>query len=372
MPTNAARPIELLHKIARGQHGVFTLTQARAAGLSSRQVQRRAANDEWSRVFEGIYRMAGTPRARLQDLQVAALWGGERYAFSHFTAAELWGLDGIPRRKWIDLIGGRTTRHAPDGPIQLRPHRSRDFNPSRRDRHNGFYLTPLLQILIDLAPLVKASALELAILDAMRRRLVDRDELRESLKELRGMGLPKIEALRRVAGAGHLQELDSPLESRFLQAAIEEGVPPPSAGFDVVHKGRTLGRYDFAFPAARLVVECDSRQHHERVAAFQSDRRRDRKLSAIGWRCFRVTNESLTVERRETFDDLRATLTCPLGAFSGREEPRAGLAYLDSAGSFLEPAVNSPAIPGEPEGVLDTAGSFVQRAAEWRGGRWEV
>ena len=50
---------------------------------------------------------------------------------------------------------------------------------------------------------------------------------------------------------------------------------------------------DFAWPASRLVIELDSWQYHRTRAAFEADRRRDRRLTAAGWTVLRVTWEDL-------------------------------------------------------------------------------
>ena len=50
-----------------------------------------------------------------------------------------------------------------------------------------------------------------------------------------------------------------------------------------------IGRVDVAYPAARLVVELDSRRWHDSRTAQESDRQRDNALVAAGWRVIRIT-----------------------------------------------------------------------------------
>jgi very-short-patch-repair endonuclease len=47
----------------------------------------------------------------------------------------------------------------------------------------------------------------------------------------------------------------------------------------------------------RLAVELDIRQFHLTPLAFERDRRRDRKLSAAGWRPVRITWRQMTEDR---------------------------------------------------------------------------
>ena len=69
---------------------------------------------------------------------------------------------------------------------------------------------------------------------------------------------------------------------------------------------------DCLWRKARLVAELDSRTFHQTVAAFETDRERDRALNAVGWRTIRVTSRHLDQGRRA----LAADLHRPLGRAS--------------------------------------------------------
>jgi very-short-patch-repair endonuclease len=53
-----------------------------------------------------------------------------------------------------------------------------------------------------------------------------------------------------------------------------------------------------------IAVELDGREFHDTPLAFERDRRRDRKLSAAGWRPLRITWRQLTEERGAVGRDL--------------------------------------------------------------------
>ena len=57
----------------------------------------------------------------------------------------------------------------------------------------------------------------------------------------------------------------------------------------------------------RVIVELDGGAEHGTDAAFQSDRARDRRLQALGWKVGRVTNEHLD-EPEAVLVDIRAML----------------------------------------------------------------
>ncbi len=75
--------------------------------------------------------------------------------------------------------------------------------------------------------------------------------------------------------------------------------------------GGRMIEIDAMWRAERIAVELDSRGFHDTAAAFESDRRRDRQLTALGWRPVRVTWKQLLHERRELAADLRRMLLGP-------------------------------------------------------------
>jgi very-short-patch-repair endonuclease len=50
-----------------------------------------------------------------------------------------------------------------------------------------------------------------------------------------------------------------------------------------------IGRVDFSYPHARLLIELDGRRYHSTALDLESDRLRDNRLMAEGWRVMRVT-----------------------------------------------------------------------------------
>ncbi len=86
---------------------------------------------------------------------------------------------------------------------------------------------------------------------------------------------------------------ESELERRVLAVLAGAGLPAPrrqlwAGGSHVV------GRVDFAYQEAGLVIEADSRRHHMSKLDFENDRRRDNLLMAAGWRVLRATWQQVT------------------------------------------------------------------------------
>ena len=104
--------------------------------------------------------------------------------------------------------------------------------------------------------------------------------------------------IRRMLGEGRetatLQQLlalcESPAEKLFFRATIEHGGRTDEEPGPLVPQYR-VGRYrlDFAWPELRLAIEIDGFTYHSSSAAFDRDRRRQRKLELDGWRFLRFT-----------------------------------------------------------------------------------
>jgi len=83
------------------------------------------------------------------------------------------------------------------------------------------------------------------------------------------------------------------------ECAVEDGIP-------VTSPFRTI--FDLAAVAPMREVELDSRSVHGTKKRFESDRQRDRILTADGWRILHFTWRALHDEPDEVIADLRAAL----------------------------------------------------------------
>jgi very-short-patch-repair endonuclease len=66
---------------------------------------------------------------------------------------------------------------------------------------------------------------------------------------------------------------------------------------------------DLLWPELRLIVEVDGYGTHGHGRAFESDRVRDQRLLAAGWRVARVTDWQMTELRAETAERFGRLLT---------------------------------------------------------------
>jgi hypothetical protein len=100
----------------------------------------------------------------------------------------------------------------------------------------------------------------------------------------------------------------SPLESEFRYLCHAGGLPAPVDQY-LVHAGDLrIGRVDFAWPEAMLVVEIDGFEFHREYGPFQDDRRRDRQLRSSGWLVLRYTWADLEKDPDAVTAEVRAAL----------------------------------------------------------------
>lgn len=136
-------------ELFRRQHGVLSRRDARAAGLSDRQIRDRVGSGAWIEVSPGVYRHRAAPPTPEQAILAAVLAAGPRAVASHQAAAYLWRL-----LRW-DEAGARAAVTVPSaGGLKgygFDVHRSGDLDPARTRVWRGIPCTDPLRTLVDLA-----------------------------------------------------------------------------------------------------------------------------------------------------------------------------------------------------------------------------
>src|SRR5690606_18651631 len=75
---------------------------------------------------------------------------------------------------------------------------------------------------------------------------------------------------------------ESELERRFLALVRNHGLPEPERQVDL-GDDEWIGRVDFLFRGARIVVEVDGAEFHDGLLDRRRDEKRDARLAAAGW-----------------------------------------------------------------------------------------
>jgi hypothetical protein len=100
----------------------------------------------------------------------------------------------------------------------------------------------------------------------------------------------------------------SELEEWFLEFLERNGFSRPALNADLALGGGRFVNVDCLWRERRVALELDSRTFHDRSLAFESDRARDRRLTAADWKPMRVTWLQLRDEPDEVAADLRRAL----------------------------------------------------------------
>lgn len=242
----------------------------------------------------------GHPRIpRRGYLLAAVLACSDGAVLSHRSAAELWGLTR-QRRGPIDVNAPAGRQYRP-GRFRIRLHRCK-LGPEEVTARDSVPVTTVARTLFDFAEVASYEELKGAAEEADRLKLLRLREL-EAVCE-RGYGRRALRPVRRLlVELGVPAEGRSPLEIRFAEFLRTHKIPAPAQNVHVLDH-----EVDALWPAAKLVVELDSWEHHGHRAAFERDRARDPKLLLAGYRTIRITHRRLDREAITVAAEIRALL----------------------------------------------------------------
>jgi hypothetical protein len=294
-----------LARFAEAHDSVFRLEDARAAGLTERQIRTRAAK-EWTRIHEGIYRAGGAAPTRHGDLRAAVWAGGDPCAISHRTAALLYSVPG-GRERPIDITCRRWERARSD---DLRVHEQRRFDHDDITDLDGIpIVTPELLVLQQAWWKPHPNYVEAVIHALRRKRLITYSSMhatfvRHARRGLRGVKATRI-ALERWDPANAASE--SEMETLLFQTMRSHGLPELVLQYEVFDQnGIFVARTDAALPQWKITIEYQSMQEHlDEFQSAKDDRRRNRIVAAGYWPLVARVDD-LRTGGHELADEIRA------------------------------------------------------------------
>lgn len=295
-----------LAAIAAKQDSLFTRDTAISCGLTRKQCDQRLATEQWVEVYRGVYHPAGTEigwRARLR----AACMVADPGVSSHRSALAIWDLPGQRRTK-VELLTPHSVRVRRGDVVA---HQTRALDPSDVTVVDGIPVTTPVRTLIDSAAVLHRSTLQLAVDEALRRALVEFDELWLRFDELSKPGRRGIRELRSVLAARHpdAELTESTRELMLLRVIERAGLPDPVAQQVITDgTGSFVARVDAAYPDLRIALEYDSYLHHGGRSKYVRDLARRNELTALGWQVVHFTTADLTRGGRRLCGTLRAVL----------------------------------------------------------------
>lgn len=259
---------------------VWSTKDLQEAGLSRRSIAAKVADGTFIRCSAGWFATALTPA----DVTEALRRGHRLTCISALDHHGAW----VPLtscRHEIVRRGGASDTASAFGPGVRTHGRLRSWPDDE----------PIMPVLVALEHAARCLSVEdfAILLDSVAHlRLAHRDDLEELLRSLPGK-------VRR--GIGEIEpRAESGTETRVRRFLRRLG-----AHVEVQVRIAGVGRVDLVL-GERLIIECDSREHHTREDAYQEDRRRDRQAMLHGYAVIRLTWRDVMITWERTMEYLRA------------------------------------------------------------------
>lgn len=278
--THGAPPLprdrDQLVAVAQEQGGLVTRAQCFSAGLTAKAIEVRLRRGTWRRVHRSVYLTVPGRDDWWTAATAAHLACGPDAAWSHRSAAYVWGLQSRPPRE-IDVL-------IPDGrriatPAGVRLHRSRHLD-QRCDPLVWPWRTTVADTILDLADAGTVDEMYALLGAGFQRHLVSEPTLLARLGERRAhrhRGLLQSALGDASAGA------ESALEIRYLRDVERAHRLPVGRRQAAAWSGSGLRLRDVTYDEQRLVVELDGRLGHDQAGDRMKDGRRDRDGAVTGW-----------------------------------------------------------------------------------------
>jgi hypothetical protein len=292
---------------AARQHRVIARWQLYELGLERGAIAHRVRTGRLFRIYPGVYAIGCANVDRFGRWYAAVLSCGPGAVLSHRDAAALYGIRDSARRA-IDVTAPGRSRHTRNG---ITIHRPRLLHPDDCATWNRIPVTTVPRLMIDLAEVVSAHKVRRAFAEAARRGLVDMNAMRAALERANGRrGLRVVSAI--LADRVAPPEANAGIEEDFYDLVLELKLPLPL--FNVAIPG-TPYVVDALWPAIKLIIELDSRAHHDRTAEdFEYERVRFNDLQLAGYRVLRLTHHRIHRERDAVKRQLLDAYGAPLSA----------------------------------------------------------
>ncbi|OLE38278.1 MAG: hypothetical protein AUG48_02330 [Actinobacteria bacterium 13_1_20CM_3_68_9] len=281
LASSRLEPDLVVARVATRQHGIVSIRQLYAAGLTKDAVKRRVSAERLHRVYRGVYAVGHIAISNEGRWMAAVLASEPRAVLSHRSAAELWGmLEARPGPLHVTIRSAAGRRPGRD----IRLHRSPSLPEAATTLHNGITVTTSARTIRDLHRTASVDDVRRAVHEAQFRRLG-------------------------VDGAAdrHGEPTRSRLERRFLHLCRRHRIPQPEVN-------SRIGPYevDFVWRDRRLVVETDGWKAHGTRSSFEADRAKDVELRLLGFEVSRFTYRQVTDTPEAVAAKLRALLSRPV------------------------------------------------------------
>ncbi len=266
----------------------FTRADAIAVGIERKLLR----SSRFRRIFRGVYIDATVKQtAEIKARAALAMHPPDAFA-SHQTAAALRGLP-VPAcdRAHVTVMQQeqRVQRYGVACHVAC--------SETSVTQVKGVRVSSALDLFIELSGVL--SLIDVVIVgDAMvRARLFTAHELWKFCA-----GTKRWHSRRARRGAAYVRAgVDSPMETRLRMLLVLAGLPEPKVNHEIVDRnGRVLRRLDLSYPAIRLIVEYNGRQHADDPEQYSADIDRREEFDDEEWRLIVVVSKGIFKDPERT------------------------------------------------------------------------
>jgi hypothetical protein len=309
-------PKELL-VVAATQSGVFSRSQAIAAGLTRRQIGGRLRSGQWDEVHPAVYGLAGHAPSWRRRLWAAHLHAGDTSVLARETAGRIHAFEPVPAGRVVLIVPDGRVR-APQGVSWMR---TTDLAPDDVVRRPGLPpLTTPARTVVDLASVLGRGRLRLTVEQGILEHRLTVAEVGGVLARVRRPGKPGVRRLDSVLDTvGPGADLPRSELERLLDVVVARaGLPLPRHEHPLPGARGRAGFVDRFWPDAKLIVEADGRRWHARHQQMRADADRNLEAQAQGIETSRLHWEHLSHDPTGTAELLRAVYVARIDLLGAR------------------------------------------------------
>jgi len=273
-------------RVARSQHGVITIKQLVAAGVSRTTARRLDASGVLVGDHKSVRRLASALRTLEQRCAELCLAHPSIFVTGP-TAGSLMGLRRMPRHSPITVSSAHQLHLEHSGVVHRR---SRRVDPSDiRRRDDGIAIAQPTRLAFDLAATLDDRTHRSVVDQLMHEHDVDLSALAATARRLCHPARPGSVRFATTLGTLTGFPTESDAELRVARALLDRGVPVETNRTWLDLPNGRRARLDLSVAAIRWGIEIDVHPSHLGVIGSTDDKRRDRQAALLGWSIVRLT-----------------------------------------------------------------------------------
>jgi Protein of unknown function (DUF559)/Transcriptional regulator, AbiEi antitoxin len=295
----------LVAELAARQWGAFSREQALSAGHSPHSIKARIASGLWIVVHQGVYAHRSAVPSPYRDLAAALLWAGGGSMVTGVAAAALYELRSFEIGP-VEIASSKRLK-PPTGVVL---HRLPQYLDIKANMIKDLPTAPIEKVLLDLIASHGKRRGGLALDEALRLRLTTLERFAEFVESVAIQGRNGIRKSRELIAErdSRYEKVRGPSEVDALGLFDGVRLPVAEVDYEIWYQGRLLARADFAYPEVKLIIEIDGYSVHTNKTDRDRDRKRDRKLEALGWTVIRFSWEEVRNDPLLVIRDIKAVL----------------------------------------------------------------